>query len=188
MLYLYLDKGSLISNNEAGSKNEGCTMNNVFLLLGANIGEPAQQLKDALQEINETVGKITLCSSIYETEAWGVTDQPKFLNQVIKTETSLSPLEVLDEIHRIEEKLGRIRLAKWGARVIDVDILYFNEMTIEHEQLIVPHLHLADRKFALIPLCEIAPEYIHPVLQISNAEILKLCNDPLNVYRYQSDK
>ena len=102
--------------------------------------------------------RVTLYSSVYETEAWGVTDQPKFLNQVIKIETALSPQQVLQEIQRIEEKLGRVRLAMWGARVIDIDILYFNELNVKQEQLIIPHPYIADRKFTLIPLCEIAPE------------------------------
>ncbi|MGO1244436.1 MAG: 2-amino-4-hydroxy-6-hydroxymethyldihydropteridine diphosphokinase [Sphingobacterium sp.] len=163
-------------------------MNNAFLLLGANLGEPDRQLKDALKEINEKVGRITRYSSVYETEAWGVTDQPKFLNQVVNIETTLAPLQILEVIQGIEEKLGRVRLTTWGARVIDIDILYYNELQLDHERLIIPHPYIADRKFTLIPLCEIAPEYIHPVLKISNAEVLELCKDPLNVYRYQPEK
>jgi len=162
-------------------------MNTVFLLLGANLGEPVRQLQDARQEINQYVGKVTLCSSLYETEAWGVTDQPKFLNQVIAIETTLKPLDVLRAVQRIEEKLGRIRLTMWGARVIDIDILYYNDQKIDHEDLKVPHPYIADRKFTLIPLCEIAPKHVHPIFRISNEELLTMCTDPLNVHLYQAD-
>src|SRR5690606_39742299 len=96
-------------------------MNKVFLLLGANIGDPPSQLAQALQEIQDQVGKVEACSSIYKSEAWGGTEQPTFLNQVVLVSTPLPPISVLDCIQSIENRLGRLRLTKWGARVIDIE-------------------------------------------------------------------
>jgi len=164
-------------------------MNKVFLLLGANIGDPPSQLAQALQEIQDQVGKIEACSSIYKSEAWGVTEQPTFLNQVVLVSTPLPPISVLDCIQSIENRLGRLRLTKWGARVIDIDILYFNKINIHHERLIVPHPHLPERRFVLVPLVEIAPAFVHPALGMTTTDLLAQCKDPLIVqpYTQQSD-
>lgn len=159
-------------------------MNKVFLLLGANLGDPVAQLAKALEEIESRVGKLEACSSLYESAAWGVTDQPAFLNQIAVVSTPLSPLDVLDNIQAIEHNLGRIRLSKWGARVIDIDMLYFNDECIQHERLIVPHPHLPDRRFVLIPLLEIAPQFIHPKLGITTKDLLAHCRDNLDVHPY----
>lgn len=159
-------------------------MNKVFLLLGANLGNPVAQLAKALAEIENRVGTIEASSSLYESAAWGVTDQPAFLNQVIAITTALSPIDLLDNIQAIESSLGRIRLSKWGARVIDIDILYFNEECIQQERLIVPHPYLPDRRFALIPLHEIAPQFIHPQLGMTTIELLTHCEDNLDVHLY----
>lgn len=159
-------------------------MNKVFLLLGANLGNPATQLAKALEKIESQVGKIEACSSLYESEAWGVTDQPIFLNQVVLVSTTLSPLDVLDSIQAIEDNLGRVRISKWGARVIDIDILYFNHDCIQHERLIVPHPYLPDRRFVLIPLAEIAPSFTHPKLGITTVDLLTQCEDNLDVHLY----
>jgi len=156
-------------------------MNKVFLLLGANLGSPAQQLAKALIEIESQIGKVEACSSLYESEAWGVTDQPVFLNQVALISTDLSPLDVLDNIQAIENNLGRVRLSKWGARVIDIDILYFNHDRIQHDRLIVPHPYLPDRRFVLVPLAEIAPSFTHPELGITTVDLLTQCEDDLEV-------
>ncbi|TYR34178.1 2-amino-4-hydroxy-6-hydroxymethyldihydropteridine diphosphokinase [Sphingobacterium phlebotomi] len=162
-------------------------MNKVFLLLGANLGNPATQLAKALEKIESVVGKIEACSSLYESEAWGVTDQPIFLNQVALVSTSLSPLDVLDNVQAIEDNLGRVRISKWGARVIDIDILYFNYDCIQHERLIVPHPYLPDRRFVLVPLSEIAPSFTHPTLGITTVDLLAKCEDHLGVHLYNPD-
>jgi len=159
-------------------------MNKVFLLLGANLGNPATQLAKALEKIESQVGKIEVCSSLYESEAWGVTDQPKFLNQVALVSTSLPPLDILDTIQTIENNLGRVRLSKWGARVIDIDILYFNHVCIQHERLVVPHPYLPDRRFVLVPLSEIAPSFTHPKLGLTTIDLLTQCEDSLDVHLY----
>ncbi|SMG07143.1 2-amino-4-hydroxy-6-hydroxymethyldihydropteridinediphosphokinase [Sphingobacterium psychroaquaticum] len=158
-----------------------CFMNKVILLLGANLGEPLLQLSSACVEISRRVGVIANKSNIYESEAWGVTDQPRFLNQALCIETELTPLEVLNEIQAIEILLGRLRLTKWGARTIDIDILYFNDLVYEDQRLIIPHPLLQERRFVLVPLNEIASEYIHPVLKTSNHDLLLSCIDPLKV-------
>lgn len=159
-------------------------MNEVFLLLGANLGNPVGQLAAAFAKIGNEVGEITAYSSLYESEAWGVADQPTFLNQVIRVATSFSPLDVLDKIQAIEDDLGRVRIARWGARVIDIDILYFNREHIQHDRLIVPHPYLPDRRFVLLPLSEIAPNFTHPILGISTLDLLAQCEDNLQVNLY----
>ncbi|WP_437918258.1 2-amino-4-hydroxy-6-hydroxymethyldihydropteridine diphosphokinase [Sphingobacterium sp. LRF_L2] len=160
-------------------------MNTVFLLLGANLGDPTRQLTNAIKEIEQRVGQIESLSSIYESKAWGVIDQPNFLNQIAVVLSPRTALEILDEIQAIENELGRVRLAKWGARLIDIDILYFNNESINHERLIVPHPYLQDRNFTLKPLVELAPHFIHPVLQKSNLALLEMTEDTLDVHLYE---
>lgn len=156
-------------------------MNKVYLLLGANIGNPNKQLEDAKVEIEDRIGKITRQSKIYESEAWGVENQPVFLNQVILLETDFSANKVLNEILKIEILLGRIRGQRWGSRIIDIDILYYNEDIIHTEDLQVPHPYIQERNFTLIPLVEIAADYSHPIFKKSNKELLEESTDQLNV-------
>ena len=156
-------------------------MNTVFLLLGANLGNPVQQLTKAIRYIEEQLGAVVALSQRYESEAWGVTDQPVFLNQALKVETNCTPLETLAITQRIEHELGRVRHTKWGARLIDIDLLYFNDIIFEEEHLSLPHPLIQDRKFVLVPLNEIASTYIHPKLKTSNQDLLLSCVDPLQV-------
>ena len=156
-------------------------MNKVYLLLGANIGNPNKQLEDAKVEIEDRIGKITRQSKIYESEAWGVENQPVFLNQEILLETDFSANKVLNEILKIEILLGRIRGQRWGSRIIDIDILYYNEDIIHTEDLQVPHPYIQERNFTLIPLVEIAADYSHPIFKKSNKELLEESTDQLNV-------
>ncbi len=162
-------------------------MNTVYLLLGANIGKPDRQLQEARLEIEERIGKITHASKIYESEAWGVEDQPIFLNQVISIETPFSANKVLQTILQIELVLGRIRGQRWGSRVIDIDILYYNQEIIHTEDLQVPHPYIQERNFTLIPLTEIAPTYIHPIFKKTNQELLEESTDPLkvNIFKHE---
>ncbi|MCF2445240.1 2-amino-4-hydroxy-6-hydroxymethyldihydropteridine diphosphokinase [Dyadobacter sp. CY345] len=150
----------------------------VFLLLGSNLGERLQILQSAAGMVEERVGTIRAASSIYETAPWGVLDQPVFLNQILEVQTELMPEEVLRIILEIEHELGRIRYERWGARVIDIDILYFNDLVQDSARLTLPHPRLHERRFTLIPLTEIAPDFLHPLLQKTSLELLADCDDP----------
>lgn len=152
-------------------------MNQIYLLLGANLGTPVLQLLHARQHIETSIGKITKASHLYETEAWGLVDQPTFVNQVILVETALSATETLEKTQYIENQLGRIRAEKWGARLIDIDILYYNAEIIKDDNLLVPHPLLQERNFVLIPLNEIAPQFVHPILGITNESLLHKSSD-----------
>jgi len=157
---------------------------NIFLLLGSNSGDRSDQLKMAIDLIENEIGKIIIKSKIYETIPWGKVDQPLFLNQALKIESPLSPNELLINAQSIEQKLGRTRLEKWGERLIDIDIIYYRDKIIDSSNLVIPHPHLTERKFVLVPLTEISPEFAHPILQKSNAELLKECNDTLGVKEF----
>lgn len=160
-------------------------MNDAYLLLGANLGDRLSQLEKAVSLIAQQVGTVTQRSAIYETEPWGIEDeQPTYLNMSVQVLTPLSPHELLEMILRIEESLGRIRKEKWGARVIDIDILFYNDAFINDPGLIIPHPFLHLRKFVLVPLADIAGEKIHPTLKLSIHELLLALDDPLVVQPY----
>ncbi len=156
-------------------------MKGKYLLLGSNLGDREELLNTAREQIEKWIGTIVKTSLIYETEAWGIEDQPEFLNQVLEIETELKPIEVLDKIGIIEKEMGRRRYQKWGTRIIDIDILYFDDEVIETEELIIPHPENPNRKFVLVPMVEIAPDLVHPTLSLSQEELLDRCKDPLEV-------
>ena len=156
-------------------------MNNVVLLLGSNMGDRHFYLEKASSEINRELGKISRYSSVYETAPWGKTEQKIFLNKVVVLSSPLSAEELITRIISIEERMGRIRKEKWEPRVIDIDILFFNDEQISTANLTVPNPGLHERKFTLVPLAELMPGFIHPVLKKSIADILKELNDPLEV-------
>ncbi len=156
------------------------------ILLGGNLGNRVENLTMALQLIKENCGEIIHTSSIYETAAWGITNQPDFLNQVITIETSLSPEILLHQLLSIENKMGRKRSVKYGARVIDLDILLFDDVIINLPNLQIPHPALTQRRFALIPLTEIAGSTIHPIEKKTIQQLLLDCKDELNVKKYSA--
>ena len=131
----------------------------VYLGLGGNLGDRIKNLRAAIEMIKKISGvKLLKISSFYETEAWGVKNQPDYLNAAVKISTNLKPLELLDELQKIEIALGRVRLEHWGARTVDIDILLADNLQIDTERLKVPHPYLFERDFVLIPLSEIFPE------------------------------
>jgi 2-amino-4-hydroxy-6-hydroxymethyldihydropteridine diphosphokinase len=155
---------------------------NVYLLLGSNLGDRNKFINEALVEIDRRIGKIFIKSAVYETEAWGKEDQPGFLNIAVGLSTILTPLAVLEAALQIELDLGRIREEKWGSRLIDIDIILFGDKIIkEGDKLQIPHPHMQDRKFVLAPLAEIAPDQVHPVLKLTIMEILERLSDNLAV-------
>ena len=159
-------------------------MNVAYLLIGGNIGDRIHYLKQAANAIEATCGAIKK-SAVYETDAWGKEDQNKFLNQALELQTNFSANELLDSILQIEEDLGRKRELKYGPRIIDIDILLFNDDIIDTRNLKIPHPELPNRKFALQPLSNIAAHIIHPVKRKSIAQLLEECPDPLKVEKFQ---
>jgi 2-amino-4-hydroxy-6-hydroxymethyldihydropteridine diphosphokinase len=158
-------------------------MNKVYLLIGGNMGDRMANLKDAINHIEQQIGNIELKSSIYETAAWGQTNQPDFLNQALLVDTHLEAAELMNKLLSIENLMGRIRTVKLGPRTIDLDIIYFNNEVISTNLITIPHPKLAERNFVLTPLFEIAPNYLHPILNKTNASMLKECGDSLAVYK-----
>lgn len=158
-------------------------MENVYLIIGGNLGNRESNIQHALNLITNNIGKIVLKSSIYQTAAWGNTNQPKFLNQVILCETALSPQQVLAQILIIETIFKRIKLEKWGSRTMDVDILFYNDWVIDTPNLKIPHPLLTQRRFVMIPLHEIAPQLIHPILKTNITHLNNICNDNLEVFK-----
>lgn len=156
-------------------------MNRIYLLLGSNMGNSKQQLSKATRHISKTIGKVTRQSGLYVTAAWGNTNQPDFLNQVIIAETKLGAIETMQTILGIEEEMGRIRTVKNAPRIIDIDILFFNKEVLNEKMLSVPHPQIPNRRFVLVPLNELSPNFKHPVFQQSIHHLLKICKDPLNV-------
>lgn len=156
-------------------------MEGVFLLTGSNLGDRHANLMMAAQQIEQACGQIIQQSSVYQTAAWGKADQADFFNQVLEINTSLSPEVLLHTVLAIEQSMGRIRQEKWGARTIDIDILYYGSKIVEATNLSIPHPGIASRRFVLSPLNEIAPDFTHPVLLLSNQQLLAACTDSLAV-------
>jgi 2-amino-4-hydroxy-6-hydroxymethyldihydropteridine diphosphokinase len=157
-------------------------INKLYILLGGNLGDKRKVFSQARSKLNRLAGKITAQSAIYETEPWGFESDDIFWNQVLEISTHLSPEEVLVQTQQIELELGRIRKSdQYDSRIIDIDILFYGDQIIYLENLIIPHPRLQERKFTLVPLCEIAPELIHPVFQKSIRQLLDECQDKLNV-------
>lgn len=159
-------------------------MNVVFLGLGTNLGNRQKNLNDAIAEIREQIGKVVTISSVYETEPWGFKSESQFFNIVIKVETRLNPSTVLEAILRIELFLGRVRGEnQYSSRIIDIDILFYEDQVIDSSDLKVPHPKLQERKFVLVPLCEIEPEMVHPVLKKTMVLLFKECEDKSEVMK-----
>jgi 2-amino-4-hydroxy-6-hydroxymethyldihydropteridine diphosphokinase len=154
----------------------------IFLLLGSNLGDRPEHLSDAAARIN-IFAHIIRKSSVYVTRAWGNNNQPDFLNQVIEVDTVLPPEALLQQTLAVETAMGRNRIEKWGPRTIDIDILFFRNSIVNLDNLKIPHPQIQNRKFTLIPLRELAPDFVHPVLKKNIARLNDECTDSLEVRR-----
>ena len=152
-------------------------MKTYYILLGGNLGDRTENFNAAKQQIANEVGAIVAESALYETAAWGAKNQPDFLNQALAVTSELAPETFLKQCLAIEDALGRVRVERWGARTMDIDVLLIDEDVYETPQLQVPHPRLHLRKFALLPLCDIAPDVLHPIYNKKINEILAICDD-----------
>jgi len=156
-------------------------MNKAYLLIGGNVGDRAHHLRQAVTAINNSCGRVVHQSAIYETAAWGKTDQQDFLNQALLITTDLTALQLLEHVLQAESRLGRVREERYGPRIIDIDILFFNNDIIREKALSIPHPEVQNRRFALTPLADIAPDLVHPVLHKTVRQLLAECPDLLEV-------
>jgi 2-amino-4-hydroxy-6-hydroxymethyldihydropteridine diphosphokinase len=162
-------------------------MSNCYLLLGTNQANRKNNLEKALEKIREKIGKIIVSSSVYETEAWGLEDQPDFLNQACIVSTTLTPVQILKTLKEIEKSMGRTETIKWGPRLIDIDIIYVDDLVMQTPELVVPHPGLYNRNFVLLPLIEIAGDFTDPVKKISLDEIYDSSTDTKEVYVFDDE-
>lgn len=169
--------GDLCSNRRVESQ--------VFIALGSNLGDRELNLLRAVAEIGKIPGsRITALSGFYDTEAVGGPEQPDFLNAVLRLATHLPPHHLLAELQRIESGVfGRVRTVRWGARRIDLDILFYDDIMLSEDDLTIPHPRLHERGFVLQPLAEIAPDFVHPLLGKSVADLLREVDDTARVVK-----
>jgi len=156
-------------------------MHFVYLLLGSNEGDRKASLQSAVRSLANRAGQVLKQSSLYETAAWGLEDLPPHLNQALLLATEKKPEALLSIINVIENEEGRTRQQRWGMRSLDIDIIYYDDLVLDTEKLTIPHPLMAQRRFVLQPLAEIAAEKIHPVFLQSTHDLLSNCKDPLSV-------
>lgn len=160
-------------------------MHTYYLHLGSNKGDRTSYLSNAIKQITAKIGQVTDQSAIYQTEPWGKKDQDEFLNMAIKVESNLAPEDALNAAKKIETDMGSEKKEKWGPRIIDIDILYCDDLIMEKDNLVIPHPHIYERNFVLIPLMEIAGDFIDPVKEISIEDIFDLCKDESEVLIFE---
>ncbi len=161
----------------------------IFIGLGSNLDQPKQNLHTAFAALSELDGiSSPLLSPLYQTPPYGVLDQPDFINAVAKFQTTLAPRIILNSLLSIEEKMGRVRKEKWGARLIDLDLLFYGDQVVEEDGLKIPHPGIPERDFVLVPLTDIAPEWQHPTLKKSIRALLSELGDTKSVVPIKSDR
>lgn len=161
-------------------------MNIVYLQLGSNLGDRKQLLQDAILAIEKRVGSLVDKSKVFESTPWRVEGQENYLNQIIKVKTTLSAEDVLNIVLDIEKQLGRVRIEKWGERLIDIDIIFYNDDIIETSNLCVPHKHMHERMFVLVPLNDLSPDLLHPIYNKTIKELIEVCRDTELVQEYEA--
>ncbi|MEE9439519.1 MAG: 2-amino-4-hydroxy-6-hydroxymethyldihydropteridine diphosphokinase [Saprospiraceae bacterium] len=162
-------------------------MGRCHLHLGSNQGDRKVQIARALQMIEESIGPIESSSAFYSTEAWGNTDQPDFINLAIEVEHYLTPNQLLKLVNTIEREIGRVRKEKWGPRLIDIDIIFIDDIIIDTDKLTIPHRLMEKRNFVLYPLADIAPDFIHPILNLTVKQLLENCEDSSLIIKLESE-
>lgn len=160
----------------------------IYLLLGSNLGDRNQNLRSAREHVGQKAGSVVRVSSIYETEAWGVLDQPLFYNQVLKIETQLEHEPLLHVLLSIEQKIGKVKVGKWRERLIDIDLLYYGNRLVRTSTLTLPHPEIPNRRFTLAPLVELVPNELHPELYQSHRKLLEITPDKLEVWKAKDRK
>ena len=163
-------------------------MHRVFLALGSNLGNRVENLQLAVENIVEQIGTIQSIAPLYETEPWGFDSDNWFVNTVIELETVLNPLDLLNKCMHIETKHGRKRAKAalgYSSRVIDIDILFYDNQIINLPELIIPHKHLQNRKFVLVPLNDVAPDFMHPLIKQPVKVLLENCIDKIKLVRIE---
>ena len=156
-------------------------MHRTYLLLGSNIGDRIRWLAFARREIASRIGTLHRISSVYQSAAWGLTDQASFLNQALAVDTSLDPERLLKETALIEDIAGRQRSVHWGARTLDIDVLFYDALTVQTKRLTIPHPEFQNRNFAMLTLLEIAPDLVHPVSGLRIRDLVNLSLDQSEV-------
>ncbi|MFT4535523.1 MAG: 2-amino-4-hydroxy-6-hydroxymethyldihydropteridine diphosphokinase [Saprospiraceae bacterium] len=161
-------------------------MGKCHLHLGSNQGDRKVQLARAIQMIEESIGPVLGSSAMYETDAWGNNDQNDFINIALEVEHYMTPNQLLKTVNKIEDQIGRVRLEKWGPRLIDIDIIFIEDIIVDTEKLTIPHKLMHKRNFVLYPMVEIAPDFFHPVFNEMLSTILEDCEDETKVRRIDS--
>ncbi len=160
-------------------------MNNAYLLLGGNLGDVEKTFKSVINDLNDLAGSVDIVSGLYVSEPWGFASPDPFLNQALLLKTLKTPHELIDILLEIETRRGRTRnIQGLASRSVDIDILFFDDLIINDERLVIPHPRIHIRNFALIPLCEIAPGLVHPVFKKTILDLKETSNDTLGVTPY----
>lgn len=149
-----------------------------YIGIGSNLGNRQKNCLRAIELLEKEGVVIKKRSSMYETDPWGVKDQPRFINMAIEIETGLKPKDILRTLKNVERELGREESFKWGPRSIDLDILLFDDLILKEDDLEIPHPLMHERDFVLKPLCEIAPDRIHPLLKVRICDLMRKLKNP----------